>query len=119
MNSSFANIVTSLAFNHNSQILTTGSSDGKVRIFDLRKGGDCISSWMVASSDSTMSPIKTLQPSCDDTSIFVLSEDGHFSKWSIVQTSQKLFGARIQDPFFASGNKLLSFSVFYKIILRL
>ena len=118
MNSSFANIVTSLAFNHNSQILTTGSSDGKVRIFDLRKGGDCISSWMVASSDSTLSPIKTLQPSCDDTSIFVLSEDGHFSKWSIVQTSQKLFGARIQDPYFAPGNKLLFFSVFYKIILR-
>ena len=118
MNSNFANIVTSLAFNHNSQILTTGSSDGKVRIFDLRKGGDCISSWMVGSSDSTLSPIKTIQPSCDDTSIFVLSEDGYFSKWSIVQTSQKLFGARIQDQYFASGNKLLFFQCILQNILN-
>ena len=103
MSSSFANVVTSLAFNHNSQILTTGSSDGKIRIFDLRKGGDCISSWTVCSADNKLSPIKTIQPSCDDTSIFSLSEDGYFSKWSIVQTSQKLFGAKIEDPYFSSG----------------
>ena len=112
MSSSFSNVVTSLAFNHNSQILTTGSSDGKIRIFDLRKGGDCISSWTVSSGDNKLSPIKTIQPSCDDTSIFSLSEDGYFSKWSIVQTSQKLFGAKIEDPYFSSGTKILLLSSF-------
>ena len=118
MNSNFANVVTSLAFNHNSQILTTGSSDGKVRIFDLRKGGDCISSWMVGSSDTKLSPIKTIQPSCDDTSIFTLSEDGYFSKWSIVQTSQKLFGAKIQDPYFSPGIQLHTFEYHLNFILN-
>ena len=100
-NTNFGNVVTSLTFNHNSQILTTGSSDGKVRIFDLRKRGDCISSWSVNSND--VSPIVTLHPSIDDTSIYTLSEDGCFSVWSIVQTSRKVFGGQIEDQYFTSG----------------
>ena len=103
MSHNFSNIVTSLTFNHNSQILTTGSSDGKIRIFDLRKRGECISSWTVGPNDAKCSPIITLQRSEDDTSIYTLSEDGYFSTWSIVQTSQKIFGAQIDDPYFTSG----------------
>ena len=109
MSSNFANVITSLTFNHNSQILTTGGNDGKVRIFDLRKRGDCISSWTVGSNDAKYSPIVTLYPSIDDTSIFTLSEDGYFSTWSIVQTSQKLFGATIDDPYFTSGKNISFF----------
>ena len=105
MSHNFSNIVTSLTFNHNSQILTTGSSDGKIRIFDLRKRGECISSWTVGSNDAKCSPIITLQRSEDDTSIYTLSEDGYFSTWSIVQTSQKIFGAQIDDPYFTSGKQ--------------
>ena len=103
MSTNFANVITSLTFNHNSQILTTGSSDGKVRIFDLRKRGDCISSWSVSTNDATCSPIVTLHPSIDDTSIYTLSEDGCFSVWSIVQTSRKVFGGQIEDEYFTSG----------------
>ena len=88
-------VVTSCMFNHNSQIIVTGATDGKVRIFDLRKK-DCISSWTAGSPD----PILTLQASSDDTSIHVLSEKGYFSTWSMVQTSQKLFGSQISDDYF-------------------
>ena len=105
MSNSSQNVITSLTFNHNSQILTTGGNDGKIRIFDLRKRGDCIASWSVGanSNNAKSSPILTLQPSMDDTSIYTLSADGYFSIWSIVQTSQKIFGALIDDQYFTSG----------------
>ena len=103
MGSNFETVITSLTFNHNSQLLITGGNDGKIRIFDLRKRGDCISSWAVGSNDSKHSSILTIHPSVDDTSIYTLSKDGYFSTWSIVQTSQKMFGALIEDPYFTSG----------------
>jgi len=37
-------VMTSLLFNHNCQMLIAGATDGKIRIFDLRKR-ECISSW--------------------------------------------------------------------------
>ena len=40
-------LMTACLFNHNSQMLLTGATDGKIRIFDLRKR-ECIASWSVA-----------------------------------------------------------------------
>merc|ERR1712008_409563 len=79
-----------------------GNSDGKVRIFDLRKR-DCISSWSLkATASETTSSILTLQMSSDETSIYALSSDGQFSAWSFIQTSQKMFEVQLNDPYFSS-----------------
>ena len=40
------------------------------------------------------------QLSHDETRIYALTGDGLFSAWSLVQTSQKLFGTQLQDPYF-------------------
>lgn len=40
-------LMTASLFNHNSQMLITGATDAKIRIFDLRKH-ECIASWSVA-----------------------------------------------------------------------
>ena len=78
------------------------NSDGKVRIFDLRKR-DCISSWSLKAAASEMtSSILTLQMSSDETSIYALSSDGQFSAWSFIQTSQKMFEVQLNDPYFSS-----------------
>ena len=87
-------VFTSCRFNHNSQMITTGASDGKIRIFDLRRR-DCISSWNVSNE-----AILTIQPSSDDTSCYVMSANGEFTNWSIVQTSQKVFGVTVDDSYF-------------------
>ena len=81
------------------QMVTTGATDGKIRIFDLRRR-DCISSWTAASSSSSAdgsssapassSAVTTLHPSHDDTSVYTMTEDGVVSHWSLVQTGQKL-----------------------------
>lgn len=86
--------VNSCVFNHNAQMIITGNSDGKVRIFDLRKR-DCISSWSL--SDVVNSQVLTLQMSSDETSIFALNDQGQFSAWSFIQTSQKLFEVNLED----------------------
>ena len=79
-------------------MVTTGATDGKIRIFDLRRR-DCISSWTAASSSSSdgsssaatsSSAVTTLHPSHDDTSVYTMTEDGVVSHWSLVQTGQKL-----------------------------
>ena len=80
-------------------MVTTGATDGKIRIFDLRRR-DCISSWTAASSSSSAdgsssapassSAVTTLHPSHDDTSVYTMTEDGVVSHWSLVQTGQKL-----------------------------
>ncbi len=85
--------VNSCVFNHNAQMIIAGSTDGKIRIFDLRKR-DVISSW------SLDSPALTVQMSSDETSIYALSSEGSFSAWSFIQTSQKLFGANVEDNYF-------------------
>lgn len=90
--------VTTCVFNHNSQMIITGNSDGKVRIYDLRKR-DCIASWSV--QDSATLPVLTLQMSHDETSIYALAANGNFSSWSFIQTSQKLFDYQLEDPYFA------------------
>jgi len=96
--------VTSCVFNHNAQMIITGNTDGKVRIFDLRKR-DCISSWSLKGATSdTASSILTLQMSSDETSIYTLSSDGQFSAWSFIQTSQKLFEVQLNDPYFSSDS---------------
>ncbi len=78
------------------------NSDGKVRIFDLRKR-DCISSWSLkAAASEKTSSILTLQMSSDETSIYALSSDGQFSAWSFIQTSQKMFEVQLNDPYFSS-----------------
>ena len=82
-------------FNHNAQMVITGSTDGKVRIFDLRKR-DCISSWSLENQGQVL----TLQMSQDETSIYALNSNGQFSAWSFIQTSQKLFETNLQDPYF-------------------
>jgi len=95
-------VVTSCKFNHGSQMVTTGGSDGKIRIFDLRRR-DCISSWSVGSGAETgtgSDAIVTIQPSSDDTSVYVLTESGQFSMWSIVQTSRQLLQVKIEDEYF-------------------
>ena len=41
-------------FNHNSQMCIASGSDGKVRIFDLRRRqGECIASWNVSDHPTT------------------------------------------------------------------
>ena len=46
--------VTSCVFNHNSQMCIASGSDGKVRIFDLRRRqGECIASWNVSDQPTT------------------------------------------------------------------
>ena len=45
-------LMTSALFNHNSQMLLTGATDGKIRIFDLRKR-ECIASWSVTGEESS------------------------------------------------------------------
>ena len=90
--------VTTCVFNHNAQMIITGNSDGKVRIFDLRKR-DCISSWSLTEKSD---PILTLQMSSDETCIYALSSEGQFSAWSFIQTSQKIFDTKIDDPYFNS-----------------
>ena len=90
--------VTTCVFNHNAQMIITGNTDGKVRIFDLRKR-DCISSWSL--TDQTI-PILTLQMSTDETCIYALSSGGQFSAWSFIQTSQKIFETNLEDPYFSS-----------------
>ena len=46
--------VTSCVFNHNSQMCVASGSDGKVRIFDLRRRqGECIGSWSVSDQPTT------------------------------------------------------------------
>lgn len=87
--------LTSCLFNHNSQMVFASGTDGKVRIFDLRKH-DCIASWSVHPSE----PIITLTLSQDETSIFALTSGGHFSSWSIYQTGQNVFEHKLEDPFF-------------------
>ena len=89
--------VTSCVFNHNAQMIITGNSDGKVRIFDLRKR-DCISSWSLTQNSN--SQVLTLQMSADETTIYALSTEGTFSAWSFIQTSQKLFEHKLDDPYF-------------------
>ena len=42
-----------------------------------------------------------LQLSHDETRIYALTSDGGFSAWSLVQTSQKLFGAQLEDSYFS------------------
>ena len=76
------------------------SSDGKVRIFDLRKR-DCISSWSLTDHAS---PILTLQMSADETCIYALSTGGLFSAWSFIQTSQRLFEDKLDDPYYNSDS---------------
>ena len=95
---STGNSVTTCVFNHNAQMIITGNTDGKVRIFDLRKR-DCISSWSL--TDQTV-PILTLQMSTDETCIYALSSGGQFSAWSFIQTSQKIFDTNLEDPYFNS-----------------
>ena len=94
-------------------MIITGNSDGKVRIFDLRKR-DCISSWSLTTSgsypdksavsgkNSSNGGVLTLQMSSDETSIYALSSDGQFSAWSFIQTSQKMFEFQLNDPYFSS-----------------
>jgi WD40 repeat protein len=95
--------VTSCVFNHNAQMIITGNSDGKVRIFDLRKR-DCISSWSLSETAKASSQVLTLQMSSDETSIYALSSEGQFSAWSFIQTSQKLFETKLEDPYFTNEN---------------
>ena len=82
-------------FNHNSQMIITGSTDGKVRIFDLRRR-DCIASWSLEGQGQVL----TLQMSQDETCIYALSSNGIFSAWSFIQTSQKLFETNLEDSYF-------------------
>lgn len=49
-------IMTTAIFNHNSQMLITGATDAKIRIFDLRKR-ECIASWSVAGEDEKSSVV--------------------------------------------------------------
>lgn len=89
--------VTSCVFNHNAQMIITGNSDGKVRIFDLRKR-DCISSWSLSEEPCQ---VLTLQMSGDETNIYALSSQAHFSAWSFIQTSQRVFDVQLEDSYFS------------------
>lgn len=91
--------VTSCVFNHNAQMIITGNSDGKVRIFDLRSKRDCISSWSLASDSGCQ--VLTLQMSSDETNIYALSSQAHFSAWSFIQTSQRVFDVQLEDSYFS------------------
>ncbi len=60
-------LMTTCLFNHNSQMLLTGATDGKIRIFDLRKR-ECISSWSVSGEDvgpSSKQNVLSLQVTID------------------------------------------------------
>lgn len=95
--------VTSCVFNHNAQMIISGSSDGKVRIYDLRKR-DCISSWSLGTSEQRSCQVLSLQMSQDETNIYALSSEGQFSAWSFIQTSQKILEAKLDDPIFCAEN---------------
>ena len=84
-------------------MVTTGATDGKVRIFDLRRR-DCISSWSVSDNASSGSGVATLQPSHDDTSVYTMTTGGVLAQWSLVQTGQKVMEASVcseGDAYFA------------------
>ncbi len=69
----------------------TSGSDGKVRIFDVRRR-DCLSSWTVASSPSSAA-VAGVALSQDETAVYALTADGVFSAWSVYQV-------RDRDSFF-------------------
>jgi hypothetical protein len=58
-------LMTTSIFNHNSQMLITGATDAKIRIFDLRKR-ECIASWSVAGEGdlASKSNVLSLQVRC-------------------------------------------------------
>ncbi len=93
--------LTCCAFNHNSQMVLTSGSDGKTRIFDLRRK-DCISSWSVSTSTST--PVLGIALSADETSVYALTSSGSFSAWSVYQSGQRIFEHLVEDPFFSDGD---------------
>ena len=78
------------------QMVTTGATDGKVRIFDLRRR-DCISSWSVTGDTSDVCGVATLQPSHDDTSVYTMTSGGLLAQWSLVQTGQKMLEASLSS----------------------
>ncbi|XP_040572431.1 WD repeat-containing protein 91 [Lepeophtheirus salmonis] len=90
--------ITCSAFNHNTTLSITGGMDGKIRVFDLRKN-DCLSSWSVKDA----SPITSLQLSADENTVYVLTQDGYFSQWSLAQTGSKLSEQMLQDSYFNEG----------------
>ena len=57
--------VTSCVFNHNSQMCIASGSDGKVRIFDLRRRqGECIASWNVSDQPTTQGGVGSRWMGC-------------------------------------------------------
>lgn len=101
-------VITCCKFNHDSQMVITGATDGKIRIFDLRRR-DCISSWSVCDVTDGAAGVTTLQQSADETSVYSLSESGNLTQWSLVQTGQKMQEATLANPDFPYFNDRPSF----------
>ena len=91
--------LTACVFNHNSQMSVVGGSDGKIRIFDLRRK-ECISSWSV-DDDGGIRTIISLAMSPDETAIYSLAQDGHFCSWSMFKSGEKQFDYYLEDPYFS------------------
>jgi WD40 repeat protein len=91
--------LTACVFNHNSQMCVASGSDGKVRIFDLRRRrGECISSWSVSGQPR---PVLSLCLSQDETAVYAISAEGSFSGWSMYQSGQRIFEHQLSDPYYA------------------
>ncbi len=91
--------LTCCAFNHNSQMVLTSGTDGKMRIFDIR-GKDCISSWSVTSSSTAVLGIAL---SADETSVYALTAAGTISSWSVYQSGQQIFEHQVLQMRIVSG----------------
>ncbi len=90
--------LTACVFNHNSQMCIASGTDGKVRIFDLRRRrGECISSWSVSEQPL---PVLSLCLSQDETAVYALTSEGKFSGWSMYQSGQRIFEHPLNDLYY-------------------
>ncbi|KAG9293772.1 hypothetical protein G9A89_019109 [Geosiphon pyriformis] len=96
-----SNLIQTIKFNHNGQMLVAGDKAGYIRIFDIRTLSP-IMKWNLSSA--TLTPNKAGSGiicsalfSFDENSIYVVDEAGKLTQWSVLKPGQlvaqsKLFG---------------------------
>ncbi|KAJ8025531.1 WD repeat-containing protein 91 [Holothuria leucospilota] len=76
--------VNSMAFNHNGNLMVTGSSDGCLRLFDVQTSA-CILEWK-----SHQGPVHAVNFSPDENSLFSMGADGKFCQWALYNPGKQL-----------------------------
>ncbi|EGC31308.1 hypothetical protein DICPUDRAFT_95539 [Dictyostelium purpureum] len=89
-------IINSMSFNNTGNLLSTGCSDGIIRIFDI-KSGSTITGWQAHSDE-----ILSVQFCSDDNKLYSLGKDGKIYQWNIHTMSKPIkeyeYPGFISDP---------------------